>query len=300
MKDITKIVKIVSPCFQKVNGVRILSSKTFFSDTKITNTGCPQGTVLSPYLFSLYTSDYRDNHEFNTLVKYADDTFLLSLIIDYMDTHFSEATFNFVDWCKNNFLDLNVPKTKEMTIDFRKNSIDPDPIIIENEQVEKVDVFKYLGSFIDNKLNWAENTKQFLSKLNSRLYCLRKLGSFNVNSNILQLFYSATISGVLTSGATVWGNSMTQGDRDKFDRIFRRAGRIVGKEQQTMTELTEKRMTQKLKAILNDETHPLRQEFDNMTIQRTGRLRLPKVKTSRYQKFFIPTAAKIFNSNFKR
>ena len=92
-----------------------------------------------------------------------------------MDTHFSEATFNFVDWCKNNFLDLNVPKTKEMTIDFRKNSIDPDPIIIENEQVEKVDVFKYLGSFIDNKLNWAENTKQFLSKLNSRLYCLRKL-----------------------------------------------------------------------------------------------------------------------------
>ena len=193
---------------------------------------------------------------------------------------------------------MNVPKTKEMTIDFRKNSIDPDPIIIENEQVEKVDVFKYLGSFIDNKLNWAENTKQFLSKLNSRLYCLRKLGSFNVNSNILQLFYSATISGVLTSGATVWGNSMTQGDRDKFDRIFRRAGRVVGREQQTMTELTEKRNKQ-LQAILNDETHPMRQEFDSMTIQRTGRLR-HKVKTTRYQKSFVPTAARIFNSNFKR
>ena len=93
----------MSPCFKKVNGVQILSSKTFLSETKITNTGCPQGTVLSPYLFSLYTSDYRDNHELNTLVKYADDTFLLSLIIDYMDKHFSEATFNFVDWCKKNF-----------------------------------------------------------------------------------------------------------------------------------------------------------------------------------------------------
>ena len=77
---------------------------------------------------------------------------------------------------------------------------------------------------------------------------------------------------------------MTQGDRDKFDRIFRRAGRIVGSEQQTMTELTEKRMTQKLQAILNDETHPFREEFDSMIIQRTGRLRLPKVKTTRYQK----------------
>ena len=157
---------------------------------------CP----LTISFFSLYTSDYRDNHELNTLVKYADDTFLLSLIIDYMDKHFSEATFNFVDWCKKNFLDLNVPKTKEMNIDFRKNPVDPAPIIIENEEVEKVDVFRYLGSFIDNKLNWSENTKQFLSKLNSRLYCLRKLGSFNVNTDILQIFYSATISGVLTSG----------------------------------------------------------------------------------------------------
>ena len=54
---------------------------------------------------------------------------------------------------------------------------------------------------------------------------------------------------------------MTQGDRDKFDRIFRRAGRVVGREQQTMTELTEKRMTQKLQAILNNETHPMRQEL---------------------------------------
>ena len=183
---------------------------------------------------------------------------------------------------------------------FKKNAIEPAPIVLENEVVEKVDVFKYLGSFIDNKLNWAENTKQFLNKLNTRLYCLRKLGSFNVKSEILQLFYSATISGVLTSGATVWGNSMTQGDRDKFDRTFRRAGRIVGKEQETMTELTEKRITHKLGTILRDETHPLRPELDSMKIERTGRLRLPRVKTTRYKNSFVPNAAKIFNSNFKR
>ena len=48
-----------------------------------------------------------------------------------------------------------------MNIDFCKNPVDPVPIIIENEEVEEVDVFRYLGSFIDNKLNWAENTKHF-------------------------------------------------------------------------------------------------------------------------------------------
>ena len=113
-----------------------------------------------------------------------------------------------------------------MNIDFQKNTIAPAPIFLKNEEVERVDIFRYLGAFIDNKLNWSENTKQFLSKLNSRFYCLRKLASFNVNSNILQLFYSSTICGVLTSGVTVWGNSMTQGDKDKFDRIFRRRERL--------------------------------------------------------------------------
>ena len=93
---------------------------------------------------------------------------------------------------------------------------------------------------------------------------------------------------------------MTQGDRDKFDRTFRRAGRIVGKEQETMTELTEKRITHKLRTILRDETHPLRPELDSMKIERTGRLRLPRVKTTRYKNSFVPNAAKIFNSNFKR
>ena len=62
-------------------------------------------------------------------------------------TFFSDATFNFIHWCKKNFLDLNLPKKKEMNIDFRKHPVDPVPIIIENEEVEKVYVFRYLGSF---------------------------------------------------------------------------------------------------------------------------------------------------------
>merc|ERR1712002_159622 len=86
------------------------------------------GTVLSPYLFSIYTSDSRESHDQCSLIKYADDTALTGLILEDDFTHYLNAIHNFVQWCDNNFLELNVGKTKEMIIDLRKNSNDPPPI----------------------------------------------------------------------------------------------------------------------------------------------------------------------------
>ena len=39
--------------------------------------------------------------------------------------------WNFVDWCDSNHLVLNVTKTKEMVIDFRKQTKVPDLIVIK-------------------------------------------------------------------------------------------------------------------------------------------------------------------------
>uniref|UniRef100_A0A3P9CDG3 Reverse transcriptase domain-containing protein n=1 Tax=Maylandia zebra TaxID=106582 RepID=A0A3P9CDG3_9CICH len=45
-----------------------------FSNSITINTGAPQGCVLSPLLYSLYTSDCVATHGSNTIVKFADDT----------------------------------------------------------------------------------------------------------------------------------------------------------------------------------------------------------------------------------
>ena len=61
----------------------------------------------------------------------------------------------FSNWCRDNSLDLNVKKTKEMQIDFRKApTVIPD-LIIDGVKVERVTGHKYLGTVLDNKLTFG-------------------------------------------------------------------------------------------------------------------------------------------------
>ena len=50
------------------------------SDVLVSNTGAPQGTVLSPFLFTLYTSDFCYNTDTCLLQKFTDDSSIVSFI----------------------------------------------------------------------------------------------------------------------------------------------------------------------------------------------------------------------------
>ena len=50
------------------------------SDRVVSNIGAPQGTVLAPFLFSLYTSDFRHNTNTCHLQKYADDSAIVASV----------------------------------------------------------------------------------------------------------------------------------------------------------------------------------------------------------------------------
>ena len=84
------------------------------------NTGASQGFVLSPLLFSLFTHDCVAMHASNSIVKFADYTTVVGLITNNNETLYREEVRALGVWCQENNLSLNVNKTKEMIVDFRK------------------------------------------------------------------------------------------------------------------------------------------------------------------------------------
>ncbi len=97
------------------------------SSTTTLSTGAPQGCVLSPLLFTLLTHDCTAKFSSNHIIKFADDTTLVGLISNNDETHYREEVAQLAEWCGVNNLSLNVEKTKEVVMDFRRNSVDHPP-----------------------------------------------------------------------------------------------------------------------------------------------------------------------------
>ena len=86
---------------------------------------------------------------------------MVGLITD--ETTYREEVRDLAKWCQNNNLSLNVTKTKEMIVDYRKRRTEHAPIFIDGAVVEQVEGFKFLGIHI-NKLEWSKHIKTVVKR----------------------------------------------------------------------------------------------------------------------------------------
>ena len=78
----------------------------------ILNIWAPQGCVLNPLLYSLFTHDCVAMHTFNSIIKFSDDTTVVGLINNNNETAYREEVRALGGGCQENNLPLNINKTK--------------------------------------------------------------------------------------------------------------------------------------------------------------------------------------------
>ena len=105
---------------------------------------------------------------------YADDTaiFVKGKSVEEINSTLNSELDHVSKWLQNNYLTLNVKKTKSMLFATQRklaSSNERLKVYIKNDLLENVDCFKYLGIWLDPSLTWSNNTDKLVSTANKRI-----------------------------------------------------------------------------------------------------------------------------------
>ena len=156
-----------------------------------------------------------------------------------------ERFSNSTNCCRDNSLDLNIKKTKETLIDFRKNQTVIPDLFIDGLKVKRVTEYKYLGTVLNNKLNFNKNTDFIHERCQPRTFCLQKLRFLNVSAAVLHTFYWSCIESVLTFSFLCWFGGLNVKRQKVLNKVVNVCGKVVGERQEQLSQLYKYHVVQK-------------------------------------------------------
>ncbi len=189
---------------------------------------------------------------------------------------------------------VRIDKTKELVVDFRRQTREHTHITIDKTPVEWVSSFKFLGVHITEDLTWSAHTDAVLKKAHQCLFFLRQLRKFGTSPRILRSFYTCTVESILTGCITAWFGNSTAGNRRALQRVVRTARHIVGGELPSLQDIYTRRCTRKARRIIKDSSHP---SHSLLSLVPSGRcLRSIRSRTSRLRDSFFPQAIRLMSN----
>jgi len=194
------------------NRSQVVNINSTLSDCKPINVGIPQGSILGPLLFIIYVNSLSDIVS-SKLVMYADDTTLLCSSNDpeSLQTELNDNLGKIANWFSANKLTLNIKKTKFMVFGNNHNLHKFENISLKynDDVVERVDSFKYLGVTFDPKLTWNNHVNNICSTVSKRIGVIRKV-KFYLPPCTLKLLANALVMPHLDYCSSVWSNCNTE------------------------------------------------------------------------------------------
>ena len=137
--------------------------------------GVPQGSLLAPFLFSVYINDLPDNISISTGVGlYADDTKLHRCVQNRNDALALQSDIQSLHcWSNENMLSFNKSKCKVLSITRRKSPLIY-PYELGHHKLLSSDVESDLGITISSRLLWNVQINKVRSKANKTLGLIRR------------------------------------------------------------------------------------------------------------------------------
>ena len=134
---------------------------------------------MGSLFFNIVINDLKSATSKFDLVMYADDITLVSTLENFGDRNnakeieqnINKEVYKITTWLHSNKLRLNVSKSKFM-IFFKHPKIIPElNISINNNQIEQVDEFNFLGITIDQSVTWVSHISiSGVSNISALLY----------------------------------------------------------------------------------------------------------------------------------
>ena len=170
--------------------------------------GVPQGSILGPILYLIYTSDI-PYMEGITLSTYADDTAIIA-------SHTNAVTASLIlqnyllkiqQWFKTWRIKTNEEKSVQITFTLKKDTC---PVVfLNNKPIPQSNTAKYLGIHLDRRLTWKDHIwhkrKQLNLKLRNMYWLLGRRSKLSIENKIL--VYKSILKPIWTYGIQLWGTA---------------------------------------------------------------------------------------------
>lgn len=272
--------------------------------------GVPQGSVLGPLLFILFTSDMWSGIT-SKLIAYADDASLYASIRSPCERAMVANTLRddiikIFAWCERWGMRLNPSKTHSLIISRSRTDLPSHPPIVVNDStINNCNTLKLLGVTLDAKLTFEPHLRSVASSVSQKVGLLRKCRKIYSDDAIVRNCFYSFILPFFEYCSPVW-LSAAESNLKLLDRAF---GQIRFLLPNLGINLAHRRLVGSLALfhkIYFNPNHPLHSKlplaFQPIRLTRHAlglndrAFTLVRCNTNQYSRCFIPSISEIWNS----